>query len=93
MTGECYDKSKDFKLANNGFEPYGNSLDVYEIEKVANFEKTTGKTPFDVIDETNYNIKKFENIKDKIEWVCNNFEITEKSIESYDEWKKRMEEK
>ena len=93
MTGECYDKSKDFKLSNNGFEPYGNSLDVYEIETVANFEKTIGKTPFDVIDETNYNIRKFENIKDKIEWVCNNFEITEKNIESYDGWKKRMEEK
>lgn len=93
MTGECYDKSKDFELANNGFKPYGNSLDVYEIETVANFEKTIGKTPFDVIDETNYNIRKFENIKDKIEWVCNNFEITEKNIESYDEWKKRMEEK
>lgn len=93
MSGECYDKSKDFKLANNKFEPYGNSLDVYEIETVANFERTAGKTPFDVIDETAYDIPKFENIKDKIEWVCSNFEITEKNIESDNEWKNRMEEK
>ena len=93
MTGECYDKSKDFKMAKDGFEPYGNSLDVYEIETVANFERTIGKTPFDVIDETNYDILRFQNIKDKIEWICNNFEITEKNIESDKEWKNRMEEK
>lgn len=93
MTGECYDKSKDFKLANNGFEAYGDSLDVYEIETVANFERTPGKTAFDVIDETNYDIAKFSKIKDKIEWICSNFEITEKEIESDTEWKNRMEEK
>lgn len=93
MTGECYDKSKNFKLANNEFKPYEDSLDVYEIETVANFERTLGKTPFDVIDETAYGISKFKNIKEKIEWICNNFEITEKNIESDKEWKNRMEEK
>lgn len=93
MCGECYDKSKDFKLAKEGFKPYGNSLDVYEIGSVANFERTLGKTPFDVIDETAYDIPKFQNIKDKIEWICSNFEITERTIENDSEWKSRMEEK
>lgn len=92
MTGECYDGNKNFKMSKKNFEPYDNSLEVMEIKKVANFEKTEGKTPFDVIDETLYGKDKFETIREKIDWVCNNFEITEKNIESDDDWKKRMEE-
>lgn len=92
MTGFCYDGTNDFDWLKE-HEPYGNSLNVYEIASVANFERTTGKTPFDVIDEAAYDITKFKNIKDKIEWICSNFEITEKDIESDNEWKNRMEEK
>jgi len=92
MTGECYDKSKEFKLARDNVEPYDNSLEVMEIKSIANFEKEEGKTPFDVIDETLYDVPKFNRIQDKIDWVCNNFEITEKTVENDEEWKKRKEE-
>ena len=91
MTGKCYDNSADFKWNENN-EPYGGSLDVYEICEVSSFENVSGKTPFDVIDETLYGKEKFATLKEKIEWVCNNFDITQKSIESDEEWKKRVEE-
>lgn len=91
MTGKCYDNSADFKWNENN-EPYGGSLDVYEICEVSSFENVSGKTPFDVIDETLYGKEKFTTLKEKIEWVCNNFDITQKSIESDEEWKKRVEE-
>ena len=80
----------DFDWIKNN-DPYSDNLDVYEIGKVANSESTEGKTPFDVIDETLYGKDKFSNIKDKIEWVCNNFENTQKSIESDNDWRGRME--
>lgn len=80
MTGECYDGTKDFKwLENNA--PLGDNLDVYEIAEVANFESTEGKTPFDVIDETLYGVEKFATVQEKVEWVCDNFEITQKKLE------------
>ena len=90
MTGKCYDGTTDFDWIKNN-DPYSDNLDVYEIGKVANSESTEGKTPFDVIDETLYGKDKFSNIKDKIEWVCNNFEYTQKSIESDNDWRGRME--
>lgn len=80
MTGECYDGSTEFPWAQKN-EKLGGSLDVYEIDSVANFEKTEGKTPFDVIDETNYGLDKFENIENKVKWVCENFENTQKYLE------------
>ena len=79
MTGECYDGSKDFPWIQNN-EPYGGNLDVYEIEEVLNSESTEGKTPFDVIDETLYGKEKFQTVKEKIEWVCQNFEKTQSRI-------------
>ena len=79
MTGECYDGSKDFPWLQNN-EPYGGNLDVYEIEEVLNSESTEGKTPFDVIDETLYGKEKFQTVKEKIEWVCQNFEKTQSRI-------------
>lgn len=79
MTGECYDGSKDFPWIQNN-EPYGGNLDVYEIEEVLNSESTEGKTPFDVIDETLYGKEKFQTVKEKIEWVCQNFEKTQTKI-------------
>lgn len=90
MTGACYDNSKDFKLSKENFKPYGDSLNVYDIKTVANHENTDGKTPFDVIDETDYDLPKL-GIKEKIDWICCNFEITQKDVEKEEEWKKRME--
>jgi len=90
MSGECYDGNKEFDWIKNN-EPFGDNLDVYEILKVANFESVENKTPFDVIDETLYGLDKFTSIKDKIDWVCNNFEHTQKNIESDVDWKERLE--
>lgn len=80
MTGKCYDGTKDFDWTKKN-KPYGGNLDVYEIESVSNFEWTEGKTPFDVIDETLYGKEKFTTIKEKIEWVCSNFDKTQKYLE------------
>ena len=79
MTGSCYDGTIDFKWLKDN-EPYGGSLDVYEIESVSNAEHICGKTPFDVIDETLYGMKKFTTIEDKIRWVCENFETTQDKL-------------
>lgn len=80
MRGSCYDGSNDFDWLKN-HTPLGDNLDVFEIAEVSNFEATEGKTPFDVIDERLYGKDKFENIKDKIEWICENFESTQKQLE------------
>lgn len=80
MLGSSLDGTKDFEWAKKN-KPYGGNLDVYEIESVSNFEWTEGKTPFDVIDETLYGKEKFANIKEKIEWVCSNFDKTQKYLE------------
>ena len=81
MTGECYDGSKDFEWIKKN-KPYGGNLDVYEIDSIPNFAvKDEGKTPFDVIDETLYGKEKIQTLKDKIEWVCQNFANTQKKLE------------
>ena len=80
MTGECYDGTKDFKWIKEN-QPYGGNLDVYEINSVANFEATKGKTPFDVIDETLYGQQKFNTLQEKVDWVCQNFAKTQKKLE------------
>ena len=80
MTGECYDGTKDFGWIKKN-EPYGGNLDVYEIKSVADFEQTAEKTPFDVIDETLYGKERFKTVKEKIEWVCENFGTTRKNLE------------
>lgn len=92
MTGKCYDNSSNFDWIKKN-EPYGDNLDVYEVKEVANFENTEGKTPFDVINETLYGKEKFNQIKDKIDWVCSNFEGTQRIIESDEQWKKRVGDK
>lgn len=78
MTGECYDGTKDFEWLKDK-NPLGDNLLVLDIENVSNRESVQGKTAFDVIDETLYGEKK-KNTKDKIEWVCDNFEITQKKL-------------
>ena len=90
MSGECYDGNKNYDWIKSN-KPYGDNLDVYEINKVANFESSENKTPFDVIDETLYGLDEFKSIKEKIEWVCNNFEHTQKNLESDEAWKERLE--
>lgn len=89
MTGTCYDGSSDFKWIKE-HSPLGGSLDVYEIGSVANFEKLPGKSPFEVIDETLYGKEKFKTLKEKIDWVCDNFERTQQSVESDSEWENRI---
>ena len=90
MTGEGYDGDKDFKWARDN-KPYGGNLDVYEIESVANFEAVDGKTPFDVIDETLYGVETFKSLKKKVDWVCDNFEHTQVTMENDREWFNRQE--
>src|SRR3989339_183789 len=80
MTGECYDGTKDFKW-NEENKPLGDNLDVYDIETVANFEGTKDKTPFDTIDETFYGQERL-GVNEKIKWVCENFEVTQKTLEN-----------
>ena len=89
MSGECYDSKKDFDWLKDN-EPYGDNLDVYEIATVKNNNDSMGKTPFDVIDETLYGEPKFSSMRDKVEWVCRNFAHTQKSVESDEEWKDRI---
>ena len=80
MTGKCYDGTKDFEWIKKN-KPYGGNLDVYEINSVNNGEWVKGKTPFDVIDETLYGQEKFKTIKEKIDWVCGNFDKTQQYLE------------
>lgn len=91
MTGECYDRTKDFRWAQENL-PYGDNLDVYEIATVANDNSAPGKTPFDVIDETLYGQERFETLKDKIAWVCSNFAHTQQYMESDKEWETKRRE-
>lgn len=69
MTGSCYDGNKDFKW-NDQNMPFGNSLDVFNFKEDSIFDRKL----FEDIDETLYGCVKFDNIKDKVEWVCSNFE-------------------
>jgi adenine-specific DNA-methyltransferase len=79
MTGKCYDGTSNFEWAKKNM-PYGDNLDVYDIAEVANFAHLEGQTPFDVIDETLYGQEKFKTIQEKVEWVCDNFEGTQRRI-------------
>lgn len=80
MTGECYDGTNDFSWLDKN-TPYGNNLNVYEIKTVNNSEQAEGKSPFDVINEECYDLPKFISLHEKISWICNNFENTQKYIE------------
>ncbi len=80
MTGECYDGTKDFEWIKKN-KPYGGNLDVYEIDKVADFEYTEGKSPFDVIDETLYGLPRFATLQEKIDWVCTHFSNARKQLD------------
>lgn len=85
MTGECYDGSKNFSWIEDN-APYGGNLDVYEIDRIPNHMTADGKTPFEEIDETLYGKEKFKTLKDKIDWVCQNFANTQWYVESDEDW-------
>lgn len=75
MTGECYDGNKDFDWIKKN-SPLGGNLDVYDIKQVSSKNYKNGEAGFDVIDETLYGVEKFKTFKEKVDWVCDNFEIT-----------------
>ena len=75
MTGECYDGTKDFKWIEKN-KPLGDNLDVYDIATVAPYSDE----PFEKIDETLYGQEKL-GVNEKIKWVCENFEGTQKALE------------
>lgn len=79
MDGKCYDDTTNYEWAKRNL-PYGDNLLVLDMEEVSNFEAVASKTAFDVIDETLYGNGKFT-VQEKIEWVCNNFEVTQKRLE------------
>ncbi|MFV8043375.1 site-specific DNA-methyltransferase [Streptococcus pluranimalium] len=90
MTGEDYDGDTDFKWIKDAKNnPLGDNLDVYEISSVSNFSTTEGKTPFDVIDEELYGQKSMS-VTEKVKWICENFELTQKVVESDKEYIQRM---
>ncbi len=91
MTGECYDGNKDFPWLKDN-EPYGGNLDVYEIERIPNHLTADGKTPFEEIDETLYGKERFKTLKEKIDWVCQNFSNAQKYAESDEDWEERVKE-
>jgi len=80
MTGECYDGTNNFEWANKN-APLGDNLLVLYIAEVFNREAVAGKTAFDVIDETLYGKEKFTTVQEKVEWLCDNFEVTQKRLE------------
>ena len=56
----------------------GDSLAVYDVVDEGVLANTTDieNSPFNLIDETCYGLEPFENIQDKIKWVCENLEGT-----------------
>lgn len=75
MTGECYDGTKDFEW-NEKNKPFGDNLDVSFIDTIAPYSDE----PFTQINEALYGKEKL-GINEKIKWVCENFEGTQKKLE------------
>lgn len=75
MTGKCYDGTTDFRW-NEKNKPLGDNLDAYDIATVAPYSDE----PFTKIDETLYGEEKL-GVNEKIKWVCENFEGTQKTLE------------
>ncbi len=76
MTGEDYDGTNNFKWLEKN-KPLGDNLDVYDIEEVSPYSIE----PFEKIDESLYGQEKL-NVNDKIKWVCENFEKTQKKLDN-----------
>lgn len=71
MDGQCYDGNQNFNWIKKN-KPYKNSLEVLEISECAD----TDREIFEKIDESLYGKIFIDNINEKIEWVCKNFERT-----------------
>lgn len=91
MTGECYDHSRNSAWAESNL-PYGGNLDVYEIDRIQDHRPVDGKFPIEKIDETLYGKEKFKSLREKIDWVCNNFANAQKYVETDEEWTERIKE-
>lgn len=76
MTGKCYDGTDNFKWLEKN-KPYGDGLEVTEIKQ----KPTDSQNIFNEIDERLYNKDFKDNIHDKIDWICSEFEITCRKIE------------
>ena len=76
MTGSSICSYVNYKSS-----PLGDSLCVFEVAKVSNKEFAKEKSAFEVIDETLYVLEKFKTVKDKVEWIVNNFENTQIKLE------------
>ena len=79
MTGKCYDGTSNFAYIKEN-KPLGDNLEVLDIVETENFIQKNKQSPFELIDETVYGKSKFTDIKDKIEWICKNFDRTQKYI-------------
>jgi hypothetical protein len=88
MTGKTSDGKSDFRWAELN-EPLGDSLDVYRINSIKNNDKRI----FNAIDANDYDPKfindewqkewinkNLNDINNKRNWVCEEFEITCKTI-------------
>ena len=80
MTGSDYDGTSDFPWAEKN-EPLGGNFLVLDIDHISDKACPPSPTPFDVIDETLYGEKKFKTVKEKIAWVCENFDGAEERLE------------
>lgn len=100
MTGSEYDLEDigedDYHNGTSDFdwltdhEPYGDSLNVYEINRINSADDTHDNNPITLIDEKDYDLDVFTNIQDKIEWICKNFENTQRIIESNEDYLERI---
>ena len=88
MTGADYDGTADFRWAKEN-KPYGDNLEVTEVAHVFNAETTEGQTPFDVIDERLYGQEPFATLREKVDWVCQNFHSAQRTAEKDKEWEQR----
>lgn len=69
MTGCGFDGKNDFTWIKENSK-LGNSLDVFEIKEYSVYDSSI----FEKINEELYGVEKFTSIREKIEWVCKNFE-------------------
>lgn len=76
MTGSGYNGETDFVWIKDN-KALGGNLEVMDIASIAN----NSQKIFDEIDETLYDVEKFDNIQNKIKWVCDNFEDTQIVLE------------
>ena len=79
MTGSDYDGTSDFPWAKKN-ESLGGSLLVLDLKEISDKACPPSPTPFEVIDETLYGKKKFKTAREKISWICENFDETEERL-------------